>query len=408
MKTKKLGLLSLLFVLALGSAFAQEVCNNGIDDDGDGFIDCFDSDCASNSTCDGTYLGNDVICQAKPTTFPQFTMKLKWQSANQTTTHLNRASVGDLDRDGIPEVVVTQFTYDGSGFQNGGAINILSGSTGAVKASIPVTYTINRDPLIANIKNDNCAWIFVHDQNGTVYAYTSCDQKQQWKASVSSANSATLLGIADFDGDGKSEIYARDAIIAAESGVVIVNPSISNAAGGPVAVDILDASGNVAGAGDNKLELILGCNIYGVNLGARTAGSGSLTLKKNAANYKFWEKNGNTSLTSVADYNQDGKLDVIATGTLDVTTTTGGSKPKTVTNSYATAFYWDVQNNVVKTFYDATTTSFFIAGCSNKNATAYQYGWQNGLGRINIADIDGDGKLNATYISGKHPHTRVD
>ena len=29
----------------------QELCNNGIDDDGDGFIDCDDMDCDGNPDC---------------------------------------------------------------------------------------------------------------------------------------------------------------------------------------------------------------------------------------------------------------------------------------------------------------------------------------------------------------------
>src|SRR5437868_13590898 len=104
---KRLILVGLFSTLA-AVAFSQEICNNGKDDDGDGFVDCFDSDCSNNSNCNGNYFGNDVICQAKPTSFPKFTMKLKWGSDNKTTNHLNRTSVGDLNRDGIPEVYATE------------------------------------------------------------------------------------------------------------------------------------------------------------------------------------------------------------------------------------------------------------------------------------------------------------
>src|SRR5689334_9464593 len=98
-----------LIILTTATVFGQtEICNNGIDDDGDGFIDCFDKKCAGNSACTGFYLGNDVVCQAKPSKFPQFSMKQKWGSDNQTTNHLNRTSVGDLNRDGIPEVYATE------------------------------------------------------------------------------------------------------------------------------------------------------------------------------------------------------------------------------------------------------------------------------------------------------------
>jgi hypothetical protein len=101
----------LLLVLGLTSltlsSYAQEICNNGIDDDNNGFIDCFDQSCANNTLCSGSYIGNDAVCEAKPTQFPAFRMTLDWASPNRVTNHLNRMSIGDLDRDGIPEVVVT-------------------------------------------------------------------------------------------------------------------------------------------------------------------------------------------------------------------------------------------------------------------------------------------------------------
>ena len=386
---KKLGLLWFVCLVSITLAFGQEVCNNGIDDDGDGFIDCYDGDCANNAACAGSFLGHNIACQAIPPP-STFTMKLKWQSPNKTTNHLNRASVGDLDRDGVPEVVVTEIENKW--------IYILNGVTGLVKKSLQVGFSIQRDPLIGNIDNSNCAWIFVTDGNSAVYAY-DCNLNLKWKNTKLSAD-PKLMGLADFDGDGKSELYFRDEILAAESGVRIVKgTNSSNAAGGPVAVDILDGAGNPSATGDNKLELISGCNIFTVNLGARTSGSGSLTLAKSAAGYFYWEKNGNTSLTSIADYNADGFLDVISTGS-----TIGQSKN-------ATAFFWDVKNNTVNTYVDLDNTVVTLGGCSGSPPSSgqfYQNGWQNGLGRINIADIDGDGKLNATYISGRYMYALDD
>ena len=43
--------LLVLFVLTIQiTTFGQEICNNGIDDDGDGQIDCDDPDCKNVGT----------------------------------------------------------------------------------------------------------------------------------------------------------------------------------------------------------------------------------------------------------------------------------------------------------------------------------------------------------------------
>src|ERR1700750_112442 len=99
-----------LFILS-GSLFTQvlgqEVCNNGFDDDNDGFVDCYDKDCYNNSICKDFFIGKDAACNVKPDTFPPFEMKIKFTSPANTANHVNRLIVGDVDKDGIPEIVTT-------------------------------------------------------------------------------------------------------------------------------------------------------------------------------------------------------------------------------------------------------------------------------------------------------------
>ncbi len=370
-----------LFVLLLSSAatslYAQEICNNGVDDDNDGFIDCFDNQCANDNACSGSYIGNDALCEAKPSQFPEFKMTLDWSSPNKVTNHLNRMSIGDLDRDGIPEVVVTNIEGNSKG------VYILNGSNGSIKHSnTSLPFNVDREVVIGNLDNDNCAEVFLTGtQGGTryIYAYNCNLTTQLWRSPALSGDPG-LFGLADFNGDGQVEMYFRDIILNAHTGVLIANSSLNfgDVTGSPVAVNIV---------GDENLELVSGLRIFTVNIGA-----GTITEHSKRNEY-FLRANPDGSHTSVADYNLDGNLDIIASGSTNSN------------NSNTTVFFWDVANNTLKTFSDPIGGNFTIQNCSGGTGFStgeyYKNGWHRGTGRINIADADGDGQLNAAYVSGK-------
>lgn len=359
---KRTSFLTLSLCILTFFAVAQsgvEICGDGIDNDGDGFIDCFDGSCAGVGNCDGSFLGNDATCQATPLQLPKFTMTLDFASPNETTNHLARMAIGDLDRDGIPEIIsMNRYTKK---------VFVLNGNNGSVKYSLAAPFTPQWEVAIANLDNDNCGEIFLFGNEGNkifLYGY-NCDLTTQlWKTQVQS--DPINFGLADFDGDGKVELYAKDEIYDAKTGVRLVKSTKwFDMNGGPVAVDL---------DGDENLELAVGGSVFSVNLGPGTQDGGSLTLLKNIPDYYLrYEYNA----TSVADFNLDGFLDVITTGS-----TIGKGKNTTV-------FFWDYHNNTVKTFFDNTPGSY------------QPNGWDNGTGRINISDLDGDGKMNVSYVSGK-------
>ena len=376
---KRLAVLLLLSFITLTMASAQEICNNGTDDDGDGFIDCYDRDCSVSTFCKDFFLGEDAQCEVTPPAFPKFTMSLDFSSPNETTNHLSRMAIGDLNRDGKPEIV-TMNRYTNRLF-------ILNGTDGTIQQQATVNFEPQWEIAIANIDNDACGEIFffgIEDPPGNnnttihIYAY-DCGLNFLWR-STPLRGEPVNYGLADFDGDGKTELYVKDAIYDAHTGTRIINstaPSWTRINGGPVAIDM---------EGDNDLELVIGCSIYSVDLGDRSLDNGSLTLLKSRSEY-FIRNEFNA--TSVADYNLDGSVDVLASGS---------------TNSHGdntTVFFWDVKNNTLQTYSDPIPGDFTIFACPTQTGEYYKDGWKNGTGRVNIADLDGDGKLNISYVSGK-------
>ena len=360
-------LICILSILFTGTAFSQEVCDNGIDDDNDGFVDCYDNSCAGNAACEDFFMGDEATCEAFPTEFPTFAMETLWTSPNGTAATWSRASVGDVDGDGIPEIIVTNRPDKN--------LHVLSGADGSIIQKIDLSHFPDgpeHEVAMADFEGDGYAEFVVSGRKNEIEAYTFDPGlgrfKLMWKANSNPEGGhekgrPMVLGLADFKGTGNVQLYYKNEIRDAKTGLRLVNGigdwevEVNFA---PVAVDILDDSACDDCSG---LELVSGGTIYSVNLGDGTKDSGYLTVEKTIpGNNYFVRANGweNWSSTSVADYNLDGYLDVISSGAI------GDLYGPT------TVFFWDVKADKVITY-------------------SPKPDWNKGTGRLNSADIDGNG-----------------
>ncbi len=91
---KKTLLVFLMTALCFSVLAQESSCGDGVDNDGDGFIDCFDGDCANNVSCKDFYVGRDKLCQAPPSGVAKFEMKLGAASPDRTSIAVPRALNG--------------------------------------------------------------------------------------------------------------------------------------------------------------------------------------------------------------------------------------------------------------------------------------------------------------------------
>jgi large repetitive protein len=374
----------LTLVTNLVNAQAQEICNNGIDDDGDGFVDCYDRKCSFNINCQGSFL-TDVACGIKPEPSPGIAVKLKYSSGpDGLANHVNNIVAGDIDGDGRTDLVTTYTNFTGS-VATINKINAFSAPSSSLETlslskSIDVqvvggsSFGVGYEAIaMGDIYRDGCAEVFVvtknlsNESNFRIAAF-DCNGTQRW-TSAALPFPPGLIGLADFDHDGLVELYTRTQIYDAQTGALMGQYAIDGSNWGknsnaPVAVDILSNSPN--------LELVSGCRIYSVNIN-RAAMVATIMLIKQLPQYYTRTARLASNPASVADFNQDGYLDILATGS------------ENQYNDNTTIFFWDVQNNTVKKYTDFST---------------FPKGAVNGSGRISLADVDGDGALNAVYVSG--------
>ena len=383
-------------------------CYDGLDNDRDGLIDCEEESCRRFISCDVPPDGStQPSCSGRPTG-NVFNLSEGWRSDSRVASSRVTPLVADVDKDGVPEVI----TYN-----ENNTITILDGRDGTVERSH--TYPGDKtggsfnNPYLAvgDVNDDGYGEIFHVEKNGWIRAF-NYDLSLLWKKKMEFGFLCTPA-LADFNQDGVAELYYGNEIRNAQTGDLVVRGSHGTASyssgndwqrelnGSSVAVDILP---DTECASCQGLELVLGHVIYAVDVE-----NGQLTEMKvmddavNKINYSgdyFPKESGfrgqNFSTTAVVDFNTDGHLDVLMSGASDSA------------RGPATVFFWDVANNDAKAFVvsiPADQVHPGVAGyyqdlngdvCDGTDDCT----WRRGISPLSVANIDNDPQLECFFSSG--------
>ena len=246
-----------------------------------------------------------------------------WSSEDNIYCRINPL-VGDLDDDGIPEIVCFDMMGNDPSQTAAKTINVYDGRDKYLKAQI------NVEGLVWAHGNGPYGLVKLPNRKGLIV--TACKDSKLYAYDISLANPgipvwvsnenyntgyndfSVSIGFADFNGDGHPEVYVRDKIFNAETGVLLASAqggsnqadsyshnshTNRNKLSCPLAFDI---------CGDTRQELILGNEIYDVVITNPNGTAGNhVTLTKSIT-----PPNGiiNDGHVQVADFNLDGHPDI--------------------------------------------------------------------------------------------------
>lgn len=291
------------------SPSGAEICNDGLDNDHDGFVDLYDKDCSCNEQI---FHGQcAAACQYLPDSFPPLEAKVKWRSGKiNEGSFASHIVIGDIDKNlGGSEVILIgtkggafPFNFDTS------SVIILSGANGTLQKKRSFGNRLSSQfclsPLLfQNSNNNNIIAVFDRD---SIYLLDSfLNKTNSLDLGPLVFDFFTFFGSADINQDGISEIYSRGAVFN-ENGVLLFDGGtfgcnyigfFGQCVGGhSIVADFLDSDG---------LELAAGNKVFSIQLNNLSGSAGNMAIITNA------EPGVEDGSTSFGDIDGDGELDVV-------------------------------------------------------------------------------------------------
>lgn len=293
--------IGIFFLLHLG-LLAQEICDNGLDDDGDGYVDQYDSDCFTDPI---------PSCIA-PALDPDFQIGLSIQGPANTLDVSISPTIGDLDGDGVVEIIAPL----GESSQGYITYHVMNSTlqNANINFNLPMNAPVNGtvvQPALADIDKDGTAEVIIVGEDGYVYVFshTGGDMTTyEFKSDYPTFNFGSPR-IADIDQDGIPEVVVGNDVFQFDlvAKTLIRKVSIPNTlpygrdsanwGTDVVVVDILPSNPGK--------EIVAGSLIYGVDMV-----SGTYSILKNLNTIDPTVPLYADGPTAVGDLDLDGDLDI--------------------------------------------------------------------------------------------------
>ncbi|MFK7933319.1 MAG: FG-GAP repeat domain-containing protein, partial [Saprospiraceae bacterium] len=359
-----------------------EVCFNGLDDDGDGLVDCFDNDCCGSSNCVDFYADvcgtNGCGADYQPDVPTDFMLRTDISGTGLVDGEFlymdGNPVIGDLDGDGTNEIIIPpNASSDRFGFQN--YLTVLRTDTLPYRVEKYWIFLIQNTSniAIADLDRNGKAEILIYvDQinsnNDLVCAMEMDDDNRlidKWNTTEDirhpdeEVGAGSTIGVADFNQDGISELYIGDNILVATlngwqpilSDLQLAESGSTRALGlaniRSIAADVLPQSADCPSC--DGLELVIGNHVIAFTINTVTGEAEDVLVRTLVDHLGGW--------TSIADVDLDGDLDAIIIKQTPVSTLT----------------YWDIQNEN-----ESTTLEFPVQGLISNSQPV-------------IGEVNGDG-----------------